>query len=93
VSIDAAKDAIRNRSVDTWLKTLAGDDIDVAPLNIDDWNELCDELENMVDRIDESRRMGIKLNGICLLTAYLLNDLVRVLKAPNKKPQPKAGAL
>jgi hypothetical protein len=81
ISIDEVKARLRDRTIFDYLNTKLDMDIDLSILSPEDRRELNDEWEDMADAIDESRKMCVDRNGLCLLVAYLLEGIQRRVKS------------
>jgi hypothetical protein len=77
VSIVEVKKRIRDHTIFDYLKSRLGSDIDITALNTVDKKELNDEWEDLADNLDESRKMCVDRNGLCLLVAYILEGIQR----------------
>ena len=74
VSVADAKRAVRARSVPELLRS--GDHfVDVSLLEPADWDHLHETWGGFADVIDEDRKMGVVNNGICLLIAYVTEQM------------------
>ena len=71
-SIEEIKGKIRDKSLFDYLekKVSREDFLDLSVLNEKDRKELLGTFEDMVDNVNEDRKMGIQNNGLCLLLAY-----------------------
>lgn len=81
ISIDEVKARIRDHTIFDYLDTKLGMDIDLSILSAEDRRELNEEWEDMADAINESRKMCVDRNGLCLLVAYLLEGIQRRVKS------------
>lgn len=81
VSIRAVKEKIRDHTIFDYLKSRLGSDIDLSALSPEDRSELNQEWEDLADAVDESRKMCVDRNGLCLLVAYILEGIQRRQKA------------
>lgn len=79
ITIDAVKARIHDRSIFDYLAARLGQDIDLSLLTPDDRRELNDEWEDLALAVNESRKMCVERNGLCLLVAYLLEGIQRRL--------------
>ncbi len=79
ITIDEVKARIRDRSIFDYLAGRLGADVDLSLLTPDDRRELNDEWEDMALAVNESRKMCVERNGLCLLVAYLLEGIQRRL--------------
>lgn len=75
------KEKIRDHTIFDYLKSKLGSDVDVSALSPDDRLELNKEWEDLADGVDESRKMCVDRNGLCLLVAYILEGIQRRQKA------------
>lgn len=72
-SIQEIKQQIKARTVFDFLLKVSKDDyFDISPLDADDRTWLLDEFNNMLETIDEDRKLAVQKNGICLLLAYVI---------------------
>jgi hypothetical protein len=81
VSIREVKEKIRDHTIFDYLKSRLGSDIDLSVLGPEARSELNREWEDLADAVDESRKMCVDRNGLCLLVAYLLEGIQRRHKA------------
>jgi hypothetical protein len=77
ISIDEVKAAIRDRSIFGLLESRLGDDVDTSLLDARDRQELMQEWASLADSVNESRKLCVDRNGLCLLVAYLLEGMQR----------------
>ena len=77
ISIEEVKAKIYDRTIFDYLDARLGMDVDSSHLSADDKQELIDEWSDMADVINESRKMCVERNGLCLLVAYLLEGIQR----------------
>lgn len=80
ITIEDMKEKIRKRTVFSYLQQKLRDDIDLSILTDEDKKELNDEWIDLVEAIDEKRKMAVEKNGLCLLIAYLLEGIQRRAK-------------
>jgi hypothetical protein len=81
ISINEVKKRIRAHTIFDYLKDKLGSDIDLSALSPKDRQELNKEWEDLADAVDESRKMCVDRNGLCLLVAYILEGIQRRQKA------------
>jgi len=81
ISIREVKEKIRAYTIFDYLKSKLGSDIDLSALSPEDQLELNREWEDLADAVDESRKMCVERNGLCLLVAYILEGIQRRQKA------------
>lgn len=77
ISIREVKEKIRAHTIFDYLKSKLGSDIDLSALSSEDQMELNREWEDLADAVDESRKMCVERNGLCLLVAYILEGIQR----------------
>ena len=77
VSIAEIKARIEARDIFPYLEQTLGEDIDLSLVTVDDRRELNDEWADMATAVDESRKLCVDRNGLCLLVAYLLEGIQR----------------
>lgn len=75
ITIEEVKTRIRNRTIFDYLKDKLGMDIDFTVLSAEDKQEMIEEWESLADNVDESRKMCVDRNGLCLLVAYILEGI------------------
>ena len=75
ISIDEVKKRIKEGSIFDFLEETLGNDTDFSLLYGDDRAELVAEWRGLVANVDESRKMWVERNGLCLLVAYLLEGI------------------
>ena len=80
ITIEDMKEKIRKRTVFSYLQQKLRDDIDLSILTDEDKKEFNDEWIDLVEAIDEKRKMAVEKNGLCLLIAYLLEGIQRRAK-------------
>lgn len=81
ISIREVKEKIRAHTIFDYLKNKLGSDIDLSALSPEDRLELNREWEDLAGTVDESRKLCVARNGLCLLVAYILEGIQRRYKA------------
>ena len=75
ISIGEVKDHIDAGDIFDFLKERLGRDIDLGILSDDDKSELIDHWQNLVNAVDEGRKMGVRNGGLNLLLGYVLEGI------------------
>lgn len=75
ISIEKIKSEILKNTIFDYLEKELSDDVDFSYLTKDDKSELNNEWESFVNNIDESRKLCVDKNGICLIMAYILEGI------------------
>ena len=76
ITIEEVKKHLRDRSIFDFLENRLLD-IDLSAIKKQDRRKLNDEWLDLAEAVNESRKMGVKENGICLLVAYLFEGIQR----------------
>lgn len=84
LSVSETKKHIDDGSLFDWLKDLFGDEIDLSLYQQEDKAEMLDFFQNLVNAVDEDRKMGVKHNGISLLLAYCIEGVQQASKSDGK---------
>jgi hypothetical protein len=77
VSIDQVKKELDGGDIWGLLERRLGQDADFSLLYNDDKAKLAREWESLANAVDESRKLYVERNGLCLLVAYLLEGIQR----------------
>lgn len=77
IEIDQVKGLLASGGIYAFLEERLGHDVDFSILKPDEREELLQEWRDMADSVNESRKMCVEKNGLCLLVAYLLEGIQR----------------
>ena len=77
ITIEEVKNKICNRTIFDYLYAKLGHDIDLSLLTEENKKELNEDWIDLVDTVDERKKMSVDKNGLCLLVAYLLEGIRR----------------
>lgn len=80
ISIEEVKSKIYDETIFEYLKSQLKSDIDVSIYKPEDAKELITEWQDMAGALNESRKLCVDKNGLCLLVAYLLEGIQRRMK-------------
>jgi|GEM_PF-1290903 len=77
---------IRSRTLFPWLMDKYGDRLDISLFSPENLNSIESFFEDLSVATNESRKMGIEHNGLCLLVAYCLEAAQRDAKIMSDYP-------
>ena len=77
ITIETVKERCERGAIFDFLKERCGLDFDMCALSSEDRQEIAEEWRDMALAIDESRKLDVKNNGLCLLLAYLFEGIQR----------------
>lgn len=77
LDLKTTHEKIRSKQLFKWLKIRYGNRLDISLFNKIQLGEIESFFESLSVATDESRKMGIEKNGLCLLVAYCLEAAQR----------------
>ena len=77
ITVSQVQEQIRAGTIFQFLRDRLRDDIDLTILKAEDEAELLEEWQDLVEAVNERKKMGIENNGLTLLLAYLLEGIQR----------------
>lgn len=85
ITIDEVKQAIEGRTLFEYLEAQLGRQVEdpLSVLNAQDRYELLEEWMGLMSMYDQSEKLCVQRNGLCLLVAYLLESIVMCLDEPH----------
>lgn len=68
---------INEGTIFSFLERRIGEDVDLSLLDTPKRQELIDEWQSFLNVVDARRKFGVEKNGLCLLTAYVIEGIQR----------------
>jgi hypothetical protein len=68
---------LRNKTIFEWLKDQFDDSLDLSLYKSEELREIASFFEDLSVAVNETKKMGITNNGLCLLIAYCFEAIQR----------------